>query len=460
MTSNITDLPVAIIGGGPIGLAAAAHLLERGERAALFEAGASVGSSIRDWGHVRLFSPWRYNMDSACMRLLEAAGWRAPEADALPSGDELIDQYLLPLSQLPRLRQIIHLNSRVIGISRRGLDKLKTAGRENTPFTLHVARTDSSEDIVHARAVIDASGAWKSPNPLGADGRPAIGERGLRSRIRYGIPDVLGGESGRYAGKRVLVVGSGHSAINTILDLLRLAEDAPGTSVVWALRGDNLARVYGGGDADALPARGQLGSLMRRAVNAGLVETLSPFHIERIAESGAGFRVAGSLRGVSQSLAVDEIIACTGARPDLDLTRELRLDLDPAVECSRTLAPMIDPNLHSCGTVPPHGEAELRQPEPNYYAIGMKSYGRAPTFLLATGYEQARSVAAALAGDWIAARDVQLDLPETGVCVTDFDLDGCCATPVECCAPVAISLDAIAVRQDAAEANRFATPKS
>ena len=297
MIDNMTDLPVAIIGGGPIGLAAAAHLLERGQRVTLFEAGASVGSGIRDWGHVRLFSPWRYNLDSACMRLLEAAGWRAPDADVLPTGDELIDQYLLPLSQLPRMRQIIQLNSRVIGISRRGRDKLKTARRATAPFTLHIARADGGEDIVHARAVIDASGTWQTPNPLGADGRPALGERGLRSRIRYGIPDVLGAETGRYAGKRVLVVGSGHSAINTILDLLRLAEDAPGTAVVWALRGDNLARIYGGGEDDALPARGQLGSLMRRAVNAGSVETLSPFHIESIAAAGAAFRVEGSLRG-------------------------------------------------------------------------------------------------------------------------------------------------------------------
>ena len=444
--NSIANLPIAIIGGGPIGLAAAAHLLERGERVILFEAGASVGSSIRQWGHVRLFSPWRYNTDSASVRLLKAAGWQAPPDDILPSGADLIDLYLQPLSRLPAMRSIIHTDSRVAAVSRRGADKLKDADRAKTPFSLHIQKSDGGETVVHARALIDASGTWHNPNPIGADGIPALGEDYLRSRIRYGIPDVLGDERRRYAGKRTLVVGSGHSAINTMLDLLRLADDAPGTAVVWALRGDNLARVYGGGEDDALPARGQLGSHMREAVNAGLVETLAPFHIARVAEAGDGLRVYGRLRGVDHALSVDEIIACTGARPDLNLTRELRLDLDPSVESTRILAPMIDPNLHSCGTVPPHGEAELRQPEPNFYAIGMKSYGRAPTFLLATGYEQARSVAAALAGDWAAARDLQLDLPDTGVCVTDFALDDCCATPVACCAPATLALDAIPVR--------------
>ena len=426
----MTSLPVAIIGGGPIGLAAAAHLLERGEAVVVFEAGEQVGSSIRDWGHVRMFSPWRYNMDSACRRMLEASGWTAPPADELPTGNALVERYLRPLSQLPAMRAIIQTRSRVVAISRRRHDKLKDGHRSQAAFVLYVRQADGSETRYDARAVIDASGTWRNPNPLGADGLPAIGEDQLRGRIVYGMPDILGQQSARYAGKRVLVVGSGHSAINNLLDLLRLGS---GTTALWAMRGDNLRRVYGGGEDDALPARGQLGSMMQAAVAAGSVEMLAPFLISSVEAVGESLRVAGDLRGLDISVTVDEIISCTGARPDLTMTRELRLDLDPAVECSRALAPMIDPNLHSCGTVPPHGEAELRQPEANYYAIGMKSYGRAPTFLLATGYEQARSVAAALTGDWIAARDVQLDLPETGVCVTDI-ADDCCA-PVECCAP-------------------------
>ena len=116
---------------------------------------------------------------------------------------------------------------------------------------------------------------------------------------------------------------------------------------------------------------------------------------------------------------MDEIIAATGFRPDWSILSEVRLDLDPAVESPRALAPLIDPNVHSCGTVPPHGAEELKQPDANLFVIGMKSYGRAPTFLMLTGYEQARSVVSAIAGDWDAARRVELVLPETGVCSTD-----------------------------------------
>ena len=128
---------------------------------------------------------------------------------------------------------------------------------------------------------------------------------------------------------------------------------------------------------------------------------------------------------------IDEIVASTGSRPDLTMTRELRLRLDPIVESTETLAPLIDPNVHSCGSVPPHGHRELTHPEAGYFAVGAKSYGRAPNFLLATGYEQVRSVVAALAGDLAAADDVQLVLPETGVCSTDLAVEepsggGCC----------------------------------
>ena len=137
---------------------------------------------------------------------------------------------------------------------------------------------------------------------------------------------------------------------------------------------------------------------------------------ERVETRDGGLLVIGS----TTIGPVDRIIVATGLRPDLAMTRELRLDLDPWLESPRALAPMIDPNLHSCGTVPPHGYKALAHPEPGYFAVGIKSYGRAPTFLMATGYEQVRSVAAHLAGDEAAANEVRLVLPETGVCTTDI----------------------------------------
>ncbi len=438
----MTELPVAVIGGGPIGLAAAAHLIERGERPIVFEAGERVGASLLEWGHVRMFSPWRFNVDAAAIRLLESAGWQMPPAEDLPTGAELVERYLQPLAQLPSMRDAIRLGARVQSLSRRHHDKVKNANREEAPFRLHVVNADGREDLIEARAVIDASGTWRQPNPIGANGTPAIGEATLRDRLVYGIPDVLGSERGRYADRRVMVVGSGHSAINALLDLIRLRQDHPQTEILWVMRGDNLRKVYGGGEADALPARGQLGMRIRAAVEAGALQIAAPFAISLVCSDGDGLSVSGEQTGMEKRLIADEIIVCAGARPDLAMLREIRLDLDPAVEATRSLTPLIDPNLHSCGTVRPHGEAELRQPERDFYIIGMKSYGRAPTFLLATGYEQARSVAAALCGDWEAARDLRLELPETGVCVSDYDDELACCAPA---APALLAIDAIPI---------------
>lgn len=428
------DYPVAIIGGGPVGLAAVAHVLERGETPILFEAGETIGASVREWSHVRMFSPWEFNVDSASVRLLNQYGWEMPKPDTLPTGGELYNLYLKPFAELPDVRDTIHTGAKVISISRQNVDKMKNRGRDDAPFMLHVAYQNGEEKLVYASAVIDASGTWTRPNPIGANGLPAIGESRHTDHIVYGIPDIKDTAKARYANKRVMVVGSGHSAINGLLDLVSLRDDYPQTCVFWAMRGTNLKKVYGGQADDALEARGQLGIRIQQAVDSGAVEILAPFRVQQIERVDDTLRVTGDVGDEMQTVVVDEIIGATGARPDVDMLRELRLDLDPAVESTRALAPLIDPNIHSCGTVRPHGEAELRQPEKDFYIVGMKSYGRAPTFLLATGYEQVRSVVAGLVGDWDAARDVQLQLPETGVCSTDFieDEHGV-ITEVACC---------------------------
>ena len=438
------QLPVAIIGAGPVGLAAAAHLVERNETPIIFEAGSEVGANIRTWQHVRMFSPWEYTVDRATVRLLEAHGWTMPPAEALPAGHDLLERYMLPFAALPEVRERIHFNAQVVAVSRRGIDKMKDTGRDDTPFILHVAYADGHEALIEARAVIDASGTWHKPNPIGSGGLPAVGENRFASHIAYGIPDVLEQDRSRYADKRVMVIGSGHSAINALLELTQLKDDHPQTAIIWAMRSANLRRVYGGGEDDALPARGRLGTRIKAAVDQGTIQIVAPFRVREIGTDAHGLCVTGETDDGLESVAVDEIITATGARPDLEMLRELRLDLDPALESIRALGPMIDPNIHSCGTVPPHGEAELRQPEKDFYIVGMKSYGRAPTFLLATGYEQVRSVVAALAGDWEAARDVQLCLPETGVCGTDLAADGaaCCGTTSQ---PATLSVSSISV---------------
>ena len=423
-------LPVAIIGAGPIGLAAAAHLVTRGQAPVLLEAGTAVGASVQAWSHVQVFSPWRYNVDGVARKLLVDAGWTEPEPDALPTGGELVQHYLRPLAALPQLAPHIRLGTRVVAVSRSGADKLTTSGREALPFELRLRTAAGAEETLLARAVIDASGTYTSPNPLGAGGVPAVGEAAARGRIVYGIPDVLDADRARYAGRRLLVVGSGHSAFNVLLDLVTLATQVP-TTIAWAIRRTEIGQLYGGGAADALPARGALGARLRAAVEEGRMRLVTGYRVARVASGPDGVSVtAADGRRLGP---FDEIVAATGFRPDLAMLGELRLGLDPTVESPAALAPLIDPNVHSCGTVAPHGVEELRHPEADFYVAGMKSYGRAPTFLMLTGYEQVRSIVAALTGDPEGARRVELALPGTGVCsATPAAADAvaaCCSTP-------------------------------
>jgi flavin-dependent dehydrogenase len=405
------QLPVAVIGAGPVGLAAAAHLLEHGQQPLLLEAGDEAAAGVGSWGHVPLFSPWRYSIDAAARRLLEPTGWLEPDGERHPTGAELRDEYLLPLARVPALGGRIRTRTRVVAVTRRATDKMKDAGREQAPFEL-VLETATGVERILARAVIDASGALGEHNPLGSAGVPAAGERELADAIAYGIPNVLA-DPARYAGGRVLVVGAGHSAMNVLQDLVKLRESHPATEIHWAVRRRTDEQLFGGGGNDGLPARAALGQAVASMAAAGDVVLHHGVRVEALERTEAGIVVLHEEGTIGP---VDEIVAATGFRPDLAMLREIRLGLDPSVEAPTALAPLIDPNVHSCGSVPPHGERELAHPEPGFYIAGMKSYGRAPTFLMLTGYEQVRSIAAAIAGDREAADGVELVLPETGVC--------------------------------------------
>jgi hypothetical protein len=426
------ELPVAVIGAGPVGLAAAAHLVSRGIRPLILERGESVGAALLEWGHVRVFSPWEYNVDTAARALLDRSGWTAPDWLGLSTGGQIVSDYLAPLAALPAIADNLKLGAEVTAITRQGHDKVANEGRKDAPFVIRY-RDASGEHRVLARAVIDASGTWSRPNPIGIDGLRVPGEGEASGRIAYGIPDVAGRAREDYSGKRVLVIGGGHSAINVALALKELQDAVPGTEIFWALRHGSVERLLGGGLNDQLPERGALGLAAKQAMADGRLNMLAPFAVNRIAPQGEGLAVDASLAGKPFNLAVDRIIVTTGFRPDLSFLGEIRIALDPVVEAPPALAPLIDPNFHSCGTVPAHGIRELAHPEPGFTIVGSKSYGRAPTFLMATGYEQVRSVVADIAGDHVAAREVRLVLPETGVCsadvVTGSDNAGCCGGP-------------------------------
>jgi thioredoxin reductase len=414
-------------------MAAAAHLATRNLDFVVLEAGERVAASVADWGHVRLFSPWRFNTDAAARALLEAEGWAAPDPEVLPTGNDLITDYLAPLAANASIAPHLRYGVAVTAIARQGTDKVRTAGRAAAPFLLRLS--DGSEML--ASAIIDASGTWRSPNPIGGNGLIAHGERDAQAngRIFDGMPDVTGRLREHFAGKTVAVVGAGHSATGNLLALADMAE--PGTQVHWVVRAPNPGRAYGGGDADALPARGAIGTRVRALADSGRITVHTGFFVDEITDHGL-------MSADGRKVEAEVIVNATGARPNHSLASELRLDLDPILGSTRALAPLIDPNKHSCGTVPPHGVDELAHPEPGYYIVGSKSYGRAPTFLLATGYEQTRSIVAALAGDWIAARDVQLDLPETGVCSSNLALDADDSS-AGCCGPTAVEPVAVGV---------------
>ena len=424
----MNELPIAIIGAGPVGLAAAAQLVKRGATPLVLEAGASVGASILEWGQVRIFSPWKYDIDLAAQELLTTVGWSAPDGEAYPTGRELVEHYLVPLGRA--LAPNVRLEHRVVSVARLGFDKMKTDGRDAAPFALTVATPSGphQQEQILARAVIDASGTYGLPNPLGASGVPALGETALARRIHYGIADPLGRDRATYAGKRVLVVGSGHSAFDVLIDLAEL----PATTITWLVRRPFVDAKYGGAQNDALPARGALGTRMRGLVDRGAV-TQVVLRIAALRETAEGIFVSD---GTNEVGPFDRIIATTGFRPDLSPLRELRVRLDEILEAPPALAPLIDPNVHSCGTVPPHGVRELSHPEKNFFIVGMKSYGRAPTFLMLTGYEQIRSIACALTGDVAGAESVELLLPQTGVCSAGSDrCDGvdCGSAESTCC---------------------------
>ncbi|MDT9692795.1 NAD(P)-binding domain-containing protein [Streptomyces sp. P9(2023)] len=437
MNASTEALPVVVIGAGPIGLAAAARLIERDIEPLVLEAGPAAASAVRDWSHVRLFSTWSEVVDPEAEKLLAPTGWVKPDGATYPSGGDWAELYLQPLADV--LGGRVRYNATVTGVSRAGRDRIVDADRDAQPFVIHLTGPGGREERIFARAVIDASGTWTTPSPAGGSGLAALGEKAASDRISYRVPDLKDhAVRARYAGKRTAVIGSGASAFTALAHLADLAKDEQGTHALWILRRGISGSTFGGGAADQLPARGALGLAAKAAVDGGYADAVTGFRTDAVERDTDGRLVLVGEDGRRLD-PVDEVIVLTGLRPDLTFLDELRLGLDERLQAPTALAPLIDPNQHSCGTVYPHGVNELSHPEKGVYLVGMKSYGRAPTFLAMTGYEQVRSIAAHLAGDQEAAERVELTLPETGVCggaglfdqpaAAEETSGGCCAAP-------------------------------
>ncbi|MBE1292500.1 MAG: SidA/IucD/PvdA family monooxygenase [Rhodobacteraceae bacterium] len=399
MKHGLIDNKVVVIGAGPVGVATAAQLLQKGLTPVLLEKGDTAGRAMLEWGHVRVFTPWKLMIDPAVVALLEGAGWDAPDGDHIPTGKEIVEEYLIPATQNTDLKDYIEFGAEVIAISKRGMSKSVSRNRDDVPFTIHYTTSDGEAHVIEAGAVIDASGTWSNPNPIGADGLPVAGENSASDQITYLIPDTLGADRAQYEGKSTLVLGGGHSATNVILDLLQIREESADTKIFWGLRHNNMDKLLSSvGLNKELPGRAALGIAAKKAVDEGALDLLAPMRVQKIEKVDGRLHVSLVVDGQPREIVVDRIVVNAGFRPDMAMLRELRLDLDDVVEAPRILSPMIDPNLHSCGSVPKHGVKELSHTEKNFFIVGMKSYGRAPTFLMRTGYAQVRSITDTLAG--------------------------------------------------------------
>ena len=380
---------IVVIGAGPLGLEAALYAARLDHDVRVLEAGR-VGENVRRWGHVRLFSPFELNHSTLGAAAVIASGARLPEASAILTGREHVEAYLAPLARAEPLRGRVEESVRVRQIGRERLGKSSPFGEARTrfPFRLLVEGPEG-ESVGNADVVIDASGTYGQPNWLGDGNIPALGERALGERIDHALVDIAA-ERAQLEGRRVLVVGSGYSA-TTALDAL-CALDA--VEVVWATRREGRCP-YTVREDDPLPERARLGRL-GNALAAGAdrrVEFREATVVERVL--GRDRRLAVTLRGPAgeDTVEVDRILAHVGCSPDNSLYRELQVH-----ECYASFGPMglaaalLAEGEADCLAQTSKGPESLANPEPGFFLVGAKSYGRNSSFLVRIGIAQVRDV--------------------------------------------------------------------
>lgn len=402
---------VAIIGAGPIGLEAALEGARRGFEVVVYEAGR-VGEHLRRFGQVELFTPFGMNSTSLGRERLVADGKALPSQEALLPARELVRNYLAPLAALPELHGSIHERARVTHVGReripktRGIVAVGDESRSKEPFLLRVAMSDGTTRLERADLVLDASGVYGTPNGTGPGGLPALGEETLGDHTDRWIPAIQGDDFHRYAGARVLLVGDGHSAATALLDLeeLNLFKTKAGgkpAQVHWVRRDRGTGAAFAEVANDPLPARHAIASRANAiARSANWLEHHPGATVEEYAAGPNGVRI--TLRepsGTSRTIEVDRVLALTGYRPDLELTRELQVHLCYASEAPMKLASAIltaslasPATAGDCLSQVSHGPETLQNPEPDFYVLGAKSYGRNQAFLLTIGHQQIQDV--------------------------------------------------------------------
>jgi thioredoxin reductase len=373
-----TDLPrVAVLGAGPVGLEAAAHAAHLGYPVTVYDRG-DVAEAVGQWGHVRMFTPFGMNCTPLGLDLIrkEHPQHALPGPGDLLTGNEYRDAYLVPLALTSKLGDAVKTRTFVVTVGRAGILKTDPADdpkRAAAPFRLLLRDDKGAERFEEADVVLDCTGTYGRHAWLGDGGIPAAGEIAAEKQISYGVDDVLGRRKAQYAGKSVIVVGGGFSAATTVCALAQLAEENPATWVIWLTRGPRSTPLPRN-PADPLRERDRLAARANNLATRGdgNVEYHAQVLLDEVTCHGPdkGFRVAGRGNGKPVVWEVDRVIGNVGYLADTNLTRELH--------------------------VAEFASGAVRQPEPGYYVLGTKSFGRDSSFLLKRGFEQVKEVMAML----------------------------------------------------------------
>ncbi|MBC8351402.1 MAG: NAD(P)-binding domain-containing protein [Planctomycetes bacterium] len=424
-----TPARIAVLGAGPIGLEAALYARFLGYDVDIYERG-NVADNILRWGHVRMFSPFGMNRSTLGLAALRAQdrGYEPPSDDEFLTGLEYADRYLLPLSQTDLLADHLKLGIEVVGVGRPELlkgEEIGTDERIDSDFRILCRDRAGAEFVAAAEVVIDTTGVFGNPNWAGEGGLPAIGEKTVRDRIEYGVPDVLGSARSQYANRKTLVIGAGYSAATTVVGLAKLAEEAPDTHVTWIVRQTNEAEPISPVNDDRLPERAALTVEANRLASGAspnaTFKSGTNLHSVKYDEATGKFRVRLAAEGeVGEATAAefDAIVANVGCRPVNRIYQELQIH-----ECYATGGPMKlavalqGSSSGDCLTQTTHGPQSLVTPEPDFYILGAKSYGRNPNFLVSIGREQVRDLFTII-GD----RE-DLDLYKTAVSLPSGEVD-------------------------------------
>ncbi|MDP7016084.1 MAG: hypothetical protein QGG36_09810 [Pirellulaceae bacterium] len=401
-----TPARIAILGAGPIGIEAALYARFLGYQVDVLERG-DVAAHVRRWGHVRMFSPFQLNSSPLGLNALNAQrpDFQAPAADALLTGGEWVDQYLQPLTETDLLADCIHTGLEVRAVGRREWIKTDSPGaaeRGDDQFRTLTQRCGAGGEPVcggerewTSDIVIDTTGVYGNSTSIGRGGAPAIGE--AEADIHYQLPDVLGSDRSQFAGQHTVVVGGGYSAATTVVALAELARQESNTTVSWLTRRTaDAAGPLAAISHDALIERANLIAAANRLAlsTSSVVDHLAGVYVDRIERAGENqiVHISGDV-GEPRQLTCDRIVCHTGFRGDHRLFETLQVHQCYATDGPIKLAAaLLGMESEDCLAQPDTAANLLLNPEPNFYLLGSKSYGRNSKFLFANGLEQIRQL--------------------------------------------------------------------